>query len=202
LRENPDLEALSKKTSIPQQDIYYAFDSVLKFPFFGEIAFNRGSRYYNHPIRNVFDLPTMRHEKGNLPLIPLTFKDTIAKLVPRLSKDQYTSLLHELKAVVRESDLHKLTPGNFDKSVIRDIAAHVTLPPRLKESAKVIGVGGGIIGGLGAFPTLGFDAAIVGAIISVSTALWTGELPRKVARIKWLRWALKWDVEEQAEKRE
>jgi hypothetical protein len=111
-------------------------------------------------------------------------------------------LLHELRGEVRDSGLYQLAPGSYEKDAVREIAASILLPPRLKAFAKVIGVTGGLIGGLGAFPALGPVAAVAGLAVSVSTALWSGQLPRNVARIEWLRWALKWDIEEQAEKRQ
>jgi hypothetical protein len=60
----------------------------------------------------------------------------------------------------------------------------------------------GFVGGLGALPVASAAAAVVGAAVSVSAALWDGELPRGTAQMKWLRWAVEWDLEKQAETRE
>jgi hypothetical protein len=86
LVRNQRFESLTRRTGIAETDLMYAFDSVLKFPLFGELADSQSSRYFNHPIRDAFPLPTMEYEVGNLPPLPLTFRDTVAKLVPNLSK--------------------------------------------------------------------------------------------------------------------
>ncbi len=36
-------------------------------------------------------------------------------------------------------------------------------------------------------------------MISLSMALWSGDLPRPTARVSWLRWILEWDLEESAD---
>ncbi len=188
LMKNPRFDELSRKTGVSSSDICYAFDSILKFPLYGELVGNE-NRYFNHPIRDAFRLPTMQDGIGKLPRLPLTFKDTITKLVPTLSRQDYVVLLHELREVVRQSGLHRVSSGSFDKTAIRDIASRVALPPRLTKAAKVIGVAGILAGGLGAFPALGSLPAIAGAVVSVSATFWEEGLPRGMARIGWLRWA-------------
>lgn len=201
LRKDPALEAITKEIEVDQDDICYAFDIVLRYPLYGELV-GENEHYLNHPIRDAFPLPTMQRERGSVPGIAVSFKDSIATCADNLSQDEYTALLYELRGIVRQYGLHKVKPGEFDKETIREIAAKVALPPRLRATGKLAAIGAGLIGGLGAIPVLGPAAAVAGAAVSVSAALWTGRLPRAAARMKWLRWALGWGIEDQAEERE
>jgi hypothetical protein len=182
-------------------DVCYAFDSVLKYPLFGEFAGDQGN-YLNHPLKDAFPLPTMRKEKGTLPVVAVSFRDSIAKISNRLSKDQYTSLLHELRSSVRDAGLDEMSQGQFNRAEIRDIAARVALPPRLRGLDKVAGIAGGIISGLGIISELSPVTSVLGGAIFVAAALWRGHMPRGISRIKWLRWALKWNIEDQADQRD
>lgn len=201
LLKEPELVVLAKELGIAEHDVCYAFDLVLRYPLYGELA-GLSEHYLNHPIRDAFLLPTMKREEGSPPFIAVSFKDTLRQFADKLSKDDYSVLLHELRGAVHEYGLHLVGPGEFDKDVVREIAAKVALPPKLRASGKLAAIGAGIVGSLGALPILGPSAAIVGGVLSVSTALWSGRLPRTTARMRWLKWALEWDIEEQAEKRE
>ena len=200
LRE-PELGNLSKELGVTEHDICYAFDLVLRYPLYGELA-GTNEHYLNHPIRDAFLLPTMKREEGEPPSLAVSFKDTLRQFSDKLSQDDYSVLLHELRGAVHDYGLHLVGPGEFDKEVVREIAAKVALPPKLRATGKLAAVGAGIIGSLSAVPFFGPSAAIVGGVLSVSTALWSGRLPRIAARMRWLKWALEWDIEEQAEKRE
>jgi len=199
LLKRPELNDLVEVTHLAPLDLCYAFDSVLKYPIFGELAGSKGY-YLNHPLRDAFKLPTMRKDNATPPPVAVSFRDSVAQLVRRQSRDEYTSLLHELRGAVREAGLHEMSPGEFDPEQIREIAARVRLSPRLRGYSRGVAVTTGIIGGLGAVPVF-WPAAIIGGLISIGAAYWTGGLPRQVARVSWLRWAMKWDVEEQAERR-
>lgn len=55
----------------------------------------------------------------------------------------------------------------------------------------------GVVGALGAIGPLGPLVSVVSGVITVGASFWTGTLPRPLADVKWLQWAIKWDVEEQ-----
>ena len=59
------------------------------------------------------------------------------------------------------------------------------------------GIAAGIVGGLGAIPVLGPASAILGAVVSAGSALWSGRLPRALNNWSWLTWALKWKLEDE-----
>ena len=87
-------------------------------------------------------------------------------------------------------------PGEVEKERVQEIAVSLELPPRLKASAKALGIGSGVLTGLGSIAFLGpFPAVAAGAVVIAAT-IWKGKLPRSVSRIKWLRWAVQWDLEE------
>ncbi len=200
LEKSDVLNQLSGRTGVSASDLLYALDNVFRLPLYGEFA-GENEHYLNHPLRDVFRLPTAQEELGVRPHVTVSFRDSISEFASKLTQDEYTILLHELRGLVREHGLHELGRGQFEKEVIREIAAKVALPARIRGIGKVAAVAGGLLGGLSAIPLLGPAAAVAGAGISVSTALWTRRLPRAVSRVRWLRWALRWDVEDQSEKR-
>ncbi len=200
LRNNPKLKLLCSALNLEEEAICYAFDIVLRYPFYGELA-GVGESYLHHPIRDAFSTPLMEHREVAQLGPSVRFRDSIAYLAPGLTTDSYTALLHELRGHVRECGLHRLAPGEVDREVVREIAIKVGLPPRLKDIGRVVGVGGGLLTGVGAIAVLAPSAAIVGGIISISSAIWRGHLPASVGKVEWLRWALEWDIEQQAEER-
>jgi hypothetical protein len=191
---------LSAELNIPNEDLCYAFDSILKFPLFGELAGSE-AYYLNHEIRDAFQLPTMASELAIPPRCAVTFAESITSIVPHLSRDEYTVVLHELRNLVRQYGLHLVGPGEFDKEVIREIAAKAQLPPRVSALGRAAGLVGGAVGVLGALTPLASVMAVLGGAITISTTLWQGTVPRSIGRLKWLRWALVWDIERQAETR-
>lgn len=191
---------LATRLGCTANDILYAFDVGLRFSMYGELT-GEDQHYLNHPIRDVFQLPTMEEKIGKLVEVPISFNEDVSRIAKRMTQDEYAVLLHELRGYVRQYKLNEVGPGECDKEILREIASKVSLAPRLKGLVKVTGVIGSIIGGLGAVPLLGTGSAIGGALVSVSSAIWDGRLPRTVSNWKWLRWAVEWDIEKQAEKR-
>lgn len=195
-----ELKLLALELGWQQREILYAFDNVICAPLYGRLA-GSDQQYFNHPTRNASVLPTYKEEVGSLPEIAVSFAESISGFVRRMSFDDYCVMLHGLRGAVRSRGIHELGPGDVEKEVLRDIAASddVDFPPTLKKYAKSALITGGVIGGLAAIPALGPAAAVAGALISVSSAIWDGGLPRKAGRIKWLQRAIEWDLEKQAQ---
>jgi hypothetical protein len=200
LQDYPKVAAIADQAGLDHKDLFYAFDIILRYPLYGELA-GADQWYLNHPIRNAITLPTMATKAGPSPGITVSFKESVCALAPKLSFDEYAVLLYELRGAVRDRGLNKLQPGNFDRETIREIAAQVKLPPRISNIGKLAGIAGGVFGGLGAITVLSPLAAVAGAIVAIGASLWQGELPRAVANVQWLHWAFEWDVERQAEER-
>lgn len=200
LAQDRELEVLANELRALECEILYAFDNVLRGPLYGRLT-GSDQHYLNHPLRNVSLLPTFESEVGPLPRITVSFHESMSKLIGQLTLDEYCVILHELRSAVRDRGIHELARGDVDKDVLRDIATSVALPPNVRGSGRLALIAGGVIGGLAAIPVLGAAAAVTGAAVSVSSALWTGQLPRSTTRIKWLRWAIEWDLERQGESR-
>lgn len=194
------LDGLALELRAQPWEILYGFDNMLRGPLYGRLT-GSDQHYLNHPLRNVSLLPTFEAKVGPPPPIAVSFRESMTNAVRHLSFDEYCVMLHELRGAVRSRSIHELGHGDIDKEVLRDIAASVCLPPRLRGMMRLALFSSGIIGALAAIPTLGGATAVAGAAVSVSSALWTGHLPRKASRIRWLRWAYEWDVEQEAEKR-
>jgi hypothetical protein len=112
----------------------------------------------------------MRYEHGIPQRFAISFGKSVSSFVAKLSQDEFTSYLHELRGVVREGGLHKMDPGDCDPEFVREIVARVALPPEIKANVKVgIVVGGGAIStALGTIPAVGLVAAGLGVAISIS----------------------------------
>ncbi len=200
LSRDPALRRLSDSTDISTDSLLYAFDVVLRYPRYGSFVPKSGY-YLNHPVRDCILLPGMERVESEPPIV-LSFAKSVEQVAPHMTQLEYVKCLSRIRNCVREFKLNELTRGQtIDAELIREIAASVELPPRLRNLAKASGVGLAVIGGISAVPLLGLPSAVVGSALGVATALWSGTLPRKMARISWLRWAFEWDIESQKDNR-
>lgn len=197
LAHEHDLERFSRELQLQTCELLYAFDNLLRGPLYGRLT-GSDQYYLNHPMRDVSLLPTFEAKPGPTPPVAASFRESMARMLGRLTFDEYCVMLHELRGEVRNRGIHNLGAGQVDREVLREIAVAVSLPSRLKEKDRIALFAGGIIGGLGAIASFGPAAAIAGAVVSVSMGLWNGKLPRSAGRVQWLRWALEWDLEKQA----
>jgi len=200
LKSEKELDLIAKKLSEPVEEIWYALDVILRYPVYGDLT-GKGNGYLNHPIRDIFDLPTMERKPATA-TGAVSFRDCVASFAKTLTQDEYIKLLLKLRNSVRNKGLHLVSPGQFEVETIRKIAREAGIPATLIESARLIALAGGIAGGVAAIPTIGIEATIVGGIISVAGALWPGKIPRSISKVSWLKWAFEWkELEVQADKR-
>lgn len=197
LRQLPLLESLAAEVGVDVDDVLYGFDVVLRFPLYGELA-GENAYYLAHPIREKQSIPTMTVGGAPPPQVALSFADVVTAMVPTQTLHEYTAFLHEARGIIRDRSIQQLKPRSLDKETIREIAVHLKLPARLSSSGKSLGVAAGVIGIAGALTVLGPAAGIGGGLISIASALWKGNVGHTPARWSWLRWALKWDIEQQA----
>jgi len=197
LRGGTSLREVASAVSVSEDDILYAFDVVLRYPLYGELA-GPDSFFLAHPIREQQTLPTMTIETTSAPQVALSLSDTVAAMAPSMTLDDYTSFLHEARGLIRDRKIHTLKHGALDRDTIREIAASLALPARLSAVGKTMDIAAGAIAVAGLLPVLGTPAAISGAIVTVASALWPGTVGRGLSRMSWIRWALTWDVERQA----
>jgi hypothetical protein len=168
---------------------------------YGEMA-AADEHYLNHPVRDAFGVPTSTYEPGPAPAVPFSFRPLISELVPHLSQDEFCVLLHTLRAAVWERGLHDAERGKYAADVIREVLAEAAIPAHLRRGAAVLGVLGGLAAAAGTLP-LGPVVPLLGAAISIASAIWSKiPLPRVASRVRWLRWALEWPGEEQADERQ
>lgn len=194
--------ALAREINSDIQELCHVFDVVLRGPIYGELA-GENEHYLNHPIRNIFTLPTMEVIETAPPKISISFEEVVTNLAKsnKFNEKEYALLLHNLRGYVWDKGLNKLNPGEIDLEVIREIAEKVEFPPRIKDVGKIAIAASGALTALGALVGPNPIAAIVGATITVSPLLWKGYLPRSTGKIKWFRWALKYDIENQTKDR-
>jgi hypothetical protein len=193
----PEFQRLRVDLKVSDDDLIYAFDIVLRYPLYGELA-GSGSYFLAHPIREQQTAPIIAVEPGQPPNIPVSFSQAVAGMASSMTLDEYTSFLHEARGVVRNRNIQKLQIGAIDRETTREIASQLGLPARLSKAGRSIGIAAGVVGIVGAVPTLGPAAAITGGLIAIVSAAWTGSVGRAPGKVKWLRWALEWDLERQA----
>ena len=193
--------ALSKELNVEVNELCHAFDVVLRTPIYGEMA-GENEHYLNHPLRDLFLLEDMQLEEAPPPKIAISFEESITNFVKnyKLSEEEYAVLLHEIRGNIWDKKIYELNPGDIDIAILRDIAAKVKLPPRIKDVGKIALASGGVLTALGSFVGANPVVSIIGASITLSPILWKGYLPRSMNNIKWFRWALKYDIEKQGKK--
>jgi hypothetical protein len=191
----PGIRAIIDTTGLQEEDVLHAFDSIVRFPIYGEIA-GRDSFYLNHPIRDAFPLPTMRQSPAPCPHMPVSWAKSASAIARHCTLEEFVEFLFELKSEVQ---VFRATGAGLDRpgrEMVREVAAHVGLPARLKRVPEIAAVTGGVLSALALIPDVGPMSAFLGGAVSVSSAFWKGGVGRRVGRIRWLRWALSWDVED------
>lgn len=179
------------------EDLIYAFDIVLRYPLYGQLA-GSGSYFLAHPIREQQNSPIIAVEPGRPPNVPVSFSQAVTGMVSSMTIDEYTSFLHEARGLIRDRKIDQLQVGAIDRDTTRELASQLGLPARLNKAGRTVGIAAGIVGMVGAVPAFGPAAAIAGGLITIVSAAWTGSVGRTPGRVKWLRWALEWDLEHQA----
>jgi hypothetical protein len=193
------LKKLSASTSISEAMLLYAFDLSLRMPYYGEIA-GEGAFYLNHPIRDAFKIPAANEVSASLPPVAITFASTIKKISRKnLDRRLLINTILVLRELVREHGLIGAAPGDFEPETVRELATRSTLPPRLRLPSHTSRVVTGIARTAAHIAIAGPAGAITGTAVSVAGSAWKASplLPSKVGQISWLRWALKWDIEDQ-----
>jgi hypothetical protein len=191
-----DMTSFSKASRILGQTpdrVLYAFDIVLRTPAYGALVPD-GEYFLHHPIRGAIQLPGVRVSSAPPPAVAVSFAASVSEISASLSLQGYCDLLFEIREFVNELQLRTLNRGDIEPEVLREIAAHLRLRPRLTSVARVMAVASGMAG---AAAGLGLpEAAIAGSVVSVLQPIYKGNLPRFMGGWKWLRWAMRWDLEE------
>jgi len=183
---------------VSPDDLVYAFDIVLRYPLYGELA-GSGTYFLAHPMREQQGNPIIAAERGPAPTIPLSLSQAVADMATSMTLDDYTAFLHEARGVIRQRQIHRLQPGAMDLETTREVASQLGLPARLSGVGRTMAIAAGVIGIAGAVASpLGVPAGIAGGLITIVSAAWTGSVGRAAGRKGWLRWALVWDLEQQA----
>lgn len=195
-RDDPDVVRCAAALQVPPLAIIYALDLVLRYPILGEIAGDQRP-YFAHPLRCRFDIPGVEADKNVPPkqLGSVAFSETIKSFAHQLTLDEYAVLLHKLRAMVREYGLQDAREGQVSTDVLREIAVRMEFPPRLRNFKEALGAAGAA---MGAASTLLGGASSVGVPMTMARSIWRGYLPREVGKVKWLRWALTWDIEKES----
>lgn len=196
------MQSLAKDLSLPIECILYAYDLSLRMPMYGEFT-GPDEHYLNHPIRDAFGGRFISEQNARLPAIAITFAPAFRNIAYKLTMQEYTSTVMLLREKVREYGLIGAPPGDYEPGLLRELAASSRLPGRLRHEAAVVPILSAIvsaaIGGLVAGPIGG----AFGSAVSVAGIIWavtSPRLPGSASKISWLRWALKWDIEDQSDR--
>jgi hypothetical protein len=189
-----DFGELVARLKVPADDLLFAFDVTLRYLLYGELA-GTNIHYLSHPIREEQNLPTVTRFAASAPQIALPLGPAIAQLAPHLTLDEFSALLHEARGLLRDRKIVGLKSNAVGIDARREVAAHLKLPTRLRANAKVMGALTVAIGGLGLAPVLGPTSILLGVVAGIGSLFWDGRVPKHTGQVKWLRWALSWDIE-------
>jgi hypothetical protein len=197
LHEIAEFKHLRGSLGVSAYDLIYAFDIVLRYPLYGGLA-GSDSYFLAHPIREQQSAPIIAVEPGRPPKIPVSLSQAVVGMVSSMTLDEYTSFLHEARGLIRARNIQDLKVGSIGQEGIRELASLLGLPARLRKAGRTIGIAGGVITIAGAVAALAPAAAIAGGLIMSVPYIWGAKVGRAPGRVKWLRWALEWDLERQA----
>jgi len=200
IERDAEFIALDRKLAAGEGVAAYAFDVILRYPFYGRLTPPDGY-YLNHPIRDAILLPGISRETAPPP-IGISFDSSVRLLSPYLDLESYVELLTKIRVIVNDLKLKDIAPGQVDCDIVRMMAAELRFPAKLRDQGKLVSAALALLGGFGATPALGPVATISGAALGLATVFWEGQLPRELSRLTWLRWAFHWDLENQIVVRE
>jgi hypothetical protein len=197
LIETKTMKALVSSIGVHEEDLCHVFDVALKYSLYGEVA-GSDEYYLAHPMRSEVPFPTMNREDAPLPPIPFRIGPSLIGMIGHLTQDEYTSILHEARGLVRDLKLVGLKPNTIEKETLREFAVRLKLPPRLKDFTRSRDSISGAADVASAIPSLGISPTLAGVAISIASLFWKRTLPRITSRWRWLHWGLEWDIEREA----
>lgn len=121
-----EFQRLRVGLNVSADDLIYAFDIVLRYPLYGELA-GSGSYFLAHPIREQQNAPIIAVEPGKPPNIPVSFSQAVAGMVSSMTMDDYSSFLHEARGLIRDLNIHQLRVGAIDQETTRELASQLGL---------------------------------------------------------------------------
>jgi hypothetical protein len=187
LKRSSILKQAAMKLDIPTYKLLYAFDILLRYPYYGKLA-GEDNFYLAHPIRTEPCLNGILNEPVSSPPIPFSFKDTVKKWATHMKLQDYILLLHAARNYVRDKKYHKLDTSEVTTDILREVACNLDLPPRLKRIPLPKQLG-----------TLAetFVPDKFRSLLTTVKAFWD-KPPRSFSKIRWLRPLLTSDLEIQA----
>jgi hypothetical protein len=188
---------LASELDVRHDDLRYAFDIILRYPLYGQLA-GAGSYFLAHPIREEQGHPIISVDSGASPDVPISLSLAVAAMAPSMTLDEYTSFLHEARGFIRDRRINRMSRSAIDVPFVREVAAELGIPAKLNNLGRVAAFAAGVVGTLGAVPAAAPVAAVAGGLITLVPGIWSGNVGRRLSRVSWLKWALKWDLESEA----
>lgn len=197
----PEAKALALRLGVPNDGIPYLLDLILKYLIYAEQA--EGEYYLSHPIRRLQPFkylgPRIAPIDPGLRRMPFHLGRHLVAANRFQDQDWFTSRIYEARSYLRESAMSELAdPRAVGKDARRRLAARLGLPAhvrRFNEARKAVTVASSVSGTVGSLTAANLWPAIVGCSVTISTTLWTGNLPGRVSNLGWLQWMLEWPLE-------
>ena len=191
---------LEKDTGLTIDQHVYCFDLILRYVMYGQFV-GSNSFYLHHPIRDTFRISANIESRGKSPPIAITFAPYFRNVIHKLSRDEYVTCIKVLRERVRHYGLLGAPSGDVHRDILRKMAAEARLRPKLRAEAAVIPIIAAVLSTAIGTALAGPIGTVAGTAVTISAAVWTGTsryLPPNVSDISWLRWALRWDIEDQS----
>lgn len=104
LSEYKDYEKLIRELNITSEELNYVFDVVFRYISYSKLA---GDNYYlAYTLREIVNLPIPNPEKKPKLHISISLAKSISGIVNALSRNQYVTLLGELRRFIREKKIN------------------------------------------------------------------------------------------------
>ncbi len=192
---NPFMAEMANRLTCKKEMLLYTLDMVLRYPMYGTLA-GPDEWYLSHRVRTAVSMPNLHTSRRRPPNVAVPFGDLVYRVASREEIPRLVERIAQLRHLLDETGIRGAPNGEVERSVIRDVAQRAGLPGRLRGYNKSIGIATGLLGFVGLAPILGPPAAAAAATVTIGGALWDGQMPESVTRRRWLRFAIKYDVED------
>lgn len=193
--EDRNLLATAKRLQCEPRLLLHTLDMVLRYPMYGSLA-GKDEWYLGHLVRTAVALPNLGVQHHVPPAIPLPIGDLVYRVGRRDTMEQYALRVCEVRDLLDENGIRGVRRGDVERSVIRHVSQEAGLPGKLRGYHRSMGVTTGLLGFVGLWPFLGTPAAAGAAALTTGSAMWDGKVPSRLSGSKWLRFAIRYDLED------
>lgn len=193
--ENPRMEEMAARLGCEKHLLLYTLDMALRYPIYGALT-GKDEWYLSHQVRTAISMPNLTARTRGPPDIPIPLGDLVYKVARDGPMVDYVKRVVRLRDLLNENGIRGAPSGEVERTVVRSVAQQAGLPGKLRGYHRSVGVASCLLGFVGLVPLFGAPAAALAATITIGSAFWDGHVPSRLTQQEWLRFAIRYDVED------